>query len=171
MIFWSRIPFIKNINQSLVNQLVNESLEQTRDVYEKKIKMTEEQYKKQIRELEHNHHITFQQYKKEHETLVAQIMNRAEEIKKEAAKEKKKALDVYKEALDIKEKFSKLHFKVKTLYNGIDSIMKSTVIAETEIVNLISDVERDMSFRSVEMEKQKDKLDSKVTPLKQNAFI
>lgn len=166
MVFWSRVPFIRSFNKSLVNKLVEESMEKSRSVYEKQIRLMEEKYKKQIRDIEHNNHVTFQQYKKEHENLVSSIMERAEEIKKDAAREKKKATETYKEAMAVKEKFSKLLFRVKTLYSGIDSIMKSTVVAETEIVTLINDLERDMSFRKID----EDAKETNVTPIKKNAY-
>ena len=167
----SNIPFIRSTNRILVNRLVDESLQKTRDVYEKKIRLIEQQYRKEIKELEHNHQITFNQYKKEHEDLVADIIKRAEDTKKDAAKEMKKAKDVYREAMETKEKFSKLLYKVKTLYSGIDSIMKSTVVAETEIVNMIHDLERGQKFKNFEETENEKPKEAKITQIKPSAII
>ena len=159
----SNIPLVRSTNRVLVNRLVDESLQKTRDVYEKKIKIIEQQHRKEIKDLEHNNQITFNQYKKEHEDLVADIMKRAENTKKDATKEMNKAKDVYKEAMDTKEKFSKLLYKVKTLYSGIDTIMKSTVVAETEIVNMIHELEQSQKFKNITPEREKAKL-SQIKP-------
>lgn len=169
MIFLLKIPFINRLNQKIVTRLVDETLEKTRDLYEQKIKLIEQQSQKQITEIKNTHMVTFQQYKKEHDTLVAQIKDQAFEAKKEAEKERKKAIEIHKEAMAMKEKFSNLHFKVKSLYNGIDSIMKSTVIAETEIVNIINSIERDLSFKNLDSDDEK--IDSKVKPFKPNMII
>ena len=167
----SNIPLIRSTNRILVDRLVDESLQKTRDVYEKKIRLIEQQYRKEIKELEQSHQITFNQYKKEHEDLVADIVKRAEDTKKDAAKEMKKAKEVYREAMETKEKFSKLLYKVKTLYSGIDSIMKSTVVAETEIVNMIHELERSQKFKNFEdTEKEKPK-EAKISQIKPSAIM
>lgn len=144
LIYFSNLGIVKKFQKKLIDRLVEESLDKSRKIQNKRIELIKQIHQKKIEELNQSHDLAFKEFQKEQMKLVELIKSQLEIEKKETLKERDKAIEMQKNALMQENKFTQYLLKFQELLYRVKKLSQAiqhAVIAEAGIEELIFNIE------------------------------